>query len=333
MKDKKLNWGIIGAGIIAEKMADALHQNKDSELLAVASKSIDRAQNFSEKNNVPIACSYEKIVNNNDIDIIYVATTHNFHFKNAKLALEHGKHVLVEKAFTVNAPEAETLAKIAENRKLFLMEAIWVRFLPSYKLLKKILADSRIGEVKQINVSFGNFVPPMYEKRLTDPYLAGGVTLDMGVYPINFVCYMLGELPSEVKSMTRFNNSGVDEISDYMFKFPSGCMVTINTSFNLGMKRTAMIYGSKGYIEFPEFQSGEKFFINTHNGTNEIKSTEEIVEKNQENGFIYQVEEVVNCIRDGKIESSVIPIKETVDIMKLMDGMRDEWGFRYPFEK
>lgn len=333
MKDKIFNWGIIGAGIIAEKMADALYQNQNSKLLAVASKSSDRAKNFAEKNKVPIACTYTEIVNNKDIDIIYVATTHNFHFENAKLALENGKHLLVEKAFTVNAKEAENLAKLAADRKLFLMEAIWVRFLPSYKLLKKMLMDGIIGEIKQINVSFGNFVPPMFEKRLTDPDLAGGVTLDMGIYPISFVCFMMGELPSEAKSMTRFSDLGVDEISDYMFKFPSGCMATINTSYNLEMKRTAMIYGSKGYIEFPEFQSGEKFYIHTHNGTNEIESTKEIIEKNYTNGFIYQVEEVVKCIGAGKTESSIIPVQETIDIMKLMDGMRAEWGLKYPFEK
>jgi len=173
----------------------------------------------------------------------------------------------------------------------------------------------------------------MFEKRLIDPALAGGVTLDMGIYPISFVCYMMGGIPSEVKSMTRFSDLGVDEISDYMFKFPSGCMATINTSYNLGMKRTAYIYGSKGYIEFPEFQFGEKFFVNIHNGTNEIESTKEIIEKNHTNGFIYQVEEVVKCIGEGKTESSVIPVQESIDIMKLMDGMRKEWGLRYPFEK
>ncbi len=333
MKNNKLTWGIIGAGIIAEKMADALHQNPGSKLLAVASKTLTRAENFAEKNKVPKACSYDEIVNNNDIDIIYVATTHNFHFKNAKLALEHGKHVLIEKAFTVNAQEALSLAELASDKNLFLMEAIWVRFLPSYKLLKKMLMDGIIGDIKQINVSFGNFVPPMYEKRLTDPALAGGVTLDMGIYPISFVCYMLGELPTDVKSMTRFSDLGVDEISDYLFKFPSGSMSTISTSHKLLMKNTAMIYGTKGYIEYPDFQEGDKFFLHNHNGTNEIKSIEEIVEKNHKNGFIYQVEEVVRCISDGKTESSIIPVQETVDIMKLMDGMRTDWGFKYPFEK
>lgn len=333
MKDRKLKWGIIGAGVIAVKMADALHLNPDSEIVAVASKSVSRAQNFAEKNGVPKACSYDDIVNDDDIDVIYVATTHNFHFENAKLALEHGKHVLVEKAFTVNTREAETLARTAEERNLFLMEAIWVRFLPSIKLLKKIIVEGTIGEVKQFNISFGNFVSPKYEKRLKDPALAGGVTLDMGIYPISFVCYMLGEQPSEVKSMSRFSGLGVDEIADYMFRFPSGCLAVINTSFNLLMNNSAMIYGSKGYIEFPDFPFGEKFYIYTHKGTNEIKTTEEITEKNHINGFIYQVEEVVRCIREGKTESSIIPIKETIAIMKLMDKMRAEWGFKYAFEK
>ena len=333
MQKSKLNWGIIGAGIIAEKMADALNQNENSNLLAVASKSKERAENFAKKNNVQLPCSYNQIVSNKDIDIIYIATTHNFHFENAKLALEHGKHVLIEKAFTVNAGEAEILANIARERNLFLMEAIWVRFLPSYKLIKKLLSEGIIGDIKQINISFGNFVPPKYEKRLIDPALAGGVTLDMGIYPISFVCYMLGEIPSEVKSMTRFSDTGVDEISDYLFKFPSGCISTINTSHKLLMRNTAIIYGTKGYIEYPDFQEGEKFLIHTHDGTNKIKSIKEIIEKNHKNGFIYQVEEVVKCINEGKTESSIIPVQETIDIMKVMDGMRDEWGFKYPFEK
>jgi predicted dehydrogenase len=333
MKDRKLKWGIIGAGNIAEKMADALHLNPDSEIVAVASKSVSRAQSFAEKNGVPKACSYDDIANDDDIDVIYVATTHNFHFENAMLALEHGKHVLVEKAFTVNTREAETLARTAEERNLFLMEAIWVRFLPSIKLLKKIIVEGAIGEVKQFNISFGNFVSPKYEKRLKDPALAGGVTLDMGIYPISFVCYMLGEQPSEVKSMTRFSGLGVDEIADYMFRFPSGCFAVINTSFNLLMNNSAMIYGSRGYIEFPDFPFGEKFYIHTHNGTNEIKTTEEIIKKNHINGFIYQVEEVVLCIREGKTESRIIPVEETIAIMELMDKMRAEWGFKYAFEE
>ena len=314
-------------------MANALRITPNNQLYAVASKTPSKAKIFADKNSIENVYSYEEIVNNGEIDIIYVATTHNFHFDNAKLALEHGKHVLIEKPFTINAKQAQELVRIAREKNLFLMEAIWTRFLPSIKMLKKKITNHEIGDVKQINISFGNFVSPKYEKRLTDPALAGGVTLDMGIYPISFVCYMLGELPSEVKSMTRFSDLGVDEISDYLFKFPSGCMSTINTSYKLLMNNTAIIYGSKGYIEYPDFQEGEKFQIHSHGRQNNIIKVKEIVEKNSDNGFIYEVEEVVKCIQTGKTESSIIPIQETIDIMKVMDGMREEWGLKYPFEK
>ncbi len=333
MEQKNLKWGIIGAGIIAEKMADALHRNINSELIAVASKSAEKAAKFAADNDVPLSCSYDEIAANPEIDVIYVATTHNFHFQNAKLALEHGKHVLVEKAFTVNGREAEELAGIAERKNLFLMEAIWVRFLPSYKLLKQKLSEGIIGEIKQINITFGRFIPPKYEKRLNDPNLAGGVTLDMGIYPISFVCFLLGELPSEIKASSVFSGSGVDESADYLFKFPSGTLVSINTSYGLYLNNNAAIYGSKGYIDFPDFQEGEDFTIFIHNGTNNPEPGIKISEKNNSNGFIYQVEEVVRCIGSGQIESPVIPIRETIDIMKIMDRIRSEWDFKYPFER
>lgn len=329
---KKLNWGVIGAGIIAGKMAEALKINPDSFLYAVASKDIAKATAFAKAHNVGYAFSYEEIVHCDEIDIIYVATTHNFHFENAKLALENGNHVLIEKPFTVNAKEARQLANLATEKNLFLMEAIWTRFLPSIKLLKKHIQDGVIGEVKQINISFGGFVLPQYEQRLKDPALAGGVTLDMGIYPISFVCYLLGELPAEIKSMTRLSETGVDEISNYLFRFPSGCFASISTSFNIKMKNSAALYGQNGFIEFPQFQTGEQFTINVHNGTNDIIASREVLEKNHNNGFIYQVEEVARCIKANKLESEIIPLSETIAIMEVMDKMRNEWGFVYPFE-
>jgi len=322
----------MGAGIIATKMADALKINPDCQLYAVASKTLSKAKKFADEKDVEKALSYQEIVNDEEIDIIYVATTHNFHYKNARLALEHGKHVLVEKAFTVNAKEAKELVDLARKKNLFLMEAMWTRFLPSLKKLKNLIQTHEIGEVKSLNISFGGFVGPEYEKRLTEPDLAGGVTLDMGIYPISVVCFLLGELPKEIKSMTRFSDLGVDEISNYMFRFPSGCFANISTSYNLKMRNQAEIYGSKGYIEFPEFHKGDRFTIFKHDGTNEIKDVKKVVENNHENGFIYQVEEVVNCLRDGKLVSNIMPLNETISIMEIMDKMRDEWGFKYPFE-
>jgi len=186
--NRKLKWGIIGLGNIATTMADALKIIPNNQLYAVASKTPSKARIFADKHGVENVYSYQEIVNSREIDIIYVATTHNFHFANAKLALEHGKHVLIEKSFTVNAKEARELVRIAREKKLFLMEAIWTRFLPSVKMLKKKITNLEIGDVKQINISYGVFVGPAYEKRLNDPELAGGVSLDMGIYAISFVC-------------------------------------------------------------------------------------------------------------------------------------------------
>ena len=329
---QKLRWGIIGVGNIANTMADTLKITPNNQLYAVASKTPSKARIFADKNGVENVYSYQEIVNSREIDIIYVATTHNFHFDNAKLALEHGKHVLIEKSFTVNAKEARELVRIAREKKLFLMEAIWTRFLPSVKLLKKKITNHDIGDVKQINISYGGFVTPEYEKRLKDPALAGGVTLDMGIYAISFVCYLLGELPTDIKSMARFSDLGVDEISNYMFRFPSGCLTNICTSYNLKMTNEAIIYGTKGFITFPEFSAGQRFTIFKHEGTNDIKDKIDVLENNHDNGFIYQVEEVVRCIQQGELESKIIPLDETIGIMEVMDKMREEWGFIYPFE-
>lgn len=329
---KDLRWGIIGAGIIANTMADAIKTVSGNQLLAVASKTPDKAKVFAERHNVPNACSYNEIVNNEEIDIIYVATTHNFHFENAKLALKHGKHVLIEKPFTVNASEARELVQIAKEKNLFLMEAIWTRFLPSVKLLKEKIANNEIGEIKQINISFGYFVAPEYQNRLKEPSLAGGATLDLGIYPISFACYMLGELPQNIKSMTCFSESGVDETSNYMFQFPSGCLTNICTSYVLKMKNTATIYGTNGHVEFPDFQYGERFTINVHDRTNDVQKRKKIRKKNNKNGFVHQVEEVASCVNMSKLESDIIPLDETIGIMEVMDKMRAEWGLVYPFE-
>ena len=316
---KKIKWGIIGAGIIAERMAAALKIDPESELVAVASKSPERAAVFADKYKAVKACSYDEIVSDENIDVIYVATIHNYHFECARLALEGGKHVLVEKPFTVNASEAESLAALAAERNLFLMEAMWVRFLPVQQMMKKILREGRIGDIRQITVSFGKFVPPQYEERLNNPELAGGATLDLGIYPISFLSFLLGELPSEINSMCRFSESGVDEIADYTFRYPSGCIGQICTSYNLLMNNTALIYGTKGCVEYPGFPTGNQFTLSIHDGTNEVISVDVFSEKHQENGFVYQVGEVVRCLRDGKTGSPVMPLEDSVGLMKVMD--------------
>jgi len=330
---KTINWGIMGPGVIARKMARALALIPEAKLVAAASKTPGRAQAFAEEYGVEQALTYEEIVRSPEIDIIYVATTHNFHYENARLALAHGKHVLMEKPFTVNAAEARELVELAKKKNRFLMEAMWVRYLPSIRRLKQEVGSGVIGALKQLKVNFGGFVKPWYEGRLKDPDLAGGVTLDIKIYPISFVCNLLQELPSEIKSMSRFSDRGVDELANYLFRFPSGAFANISTSFNLKMINRAEIYGSEGYIEFPNFMDGEAFTIYKHGGSNDDQETIEVTEPNHENGFIYQAQEVVRCLQSGKTESDIMPLAETVGLMRVMDKMRHEWGFKYPFEK
>lgn len=332
MSGKSLRWGIIGAGLIAHKLADAVNINPDSTLVAVASKSAERAQTFAEQYGIESTADYAALVSRPDIDVIYIATTHNFHYENALLALQHKKHLLIEKPFTVNAAQAQELIELARNNGCFMMEAIWVRFLPSMIRLKQILKSGIIGDIKLFNISFGGIAQAQYLPRLTDPQLAGGVTLDMGIYPITFVNFLLDDMPSASKSFCRFASTGVDELATYQLQYASGCIASINTSFNLLTRMEAMIYGSLGYVEFPHFQQGDTFTVHIHNGTRTVERSDTITEENHGNGFIYQVAEVARQIRAGKLESDIIPLRETLATMQLMDNLRAEWGFRYPFE-
>ena len=329
---KTIRWGIIGAGNIAEKMSEAIALCENNRLHCVASKSLEKAQSFAAKHAIS-ADSYQGLVERDDIDVVYIATTHNFHYDNAMLALTHGKHLLIEKPFTVNAPQAKTLIELARKNNCFMMEAIWTRFLPSIQAVKETIESGAIGEVKLFDISFCNIAPNKYLPRLISPELAGGVTLDMGIYPITFVNFLMEKLPQTVNSLCRLSNTGVDEIASYQLQFDTGAIANINTSFNLLTQNRAMIYGENGYIEFNHFQQGDTFTIHRHDNARNVSRSEIKTIKNHENGFIYQVNEVCEKIQQGDLESHVMPLQETLNTMELFDGMRREWGLVYPFEK
>jgi len=329
--DETLRWGILGAGIIANRFADALTHEDGHELVAVGSKTPERAREFAERHGGrPV--DYDALLNDPTVDVVYVATTHNFHHENARAALEQGKHVLVEKPITVNANQLRDLMELARDRGFFLMEAMWTRFLPSWQELRARVASGAIGDVRHMDVLFGGIVPPHYEQRLKDPHLAGGVSLDMGVYPLAYACHALGELPTEIASMMRPHTTGVDEIACYLLRFPSGCLVTISTSFDLAIAWRASLHGTKGSIDHPDFPHRESFTIRRHDGRGADESVEEVQVEHEENTFVYQVREVARCVREGALESDVVPLGESLAILDAIDGMRATWGLRYPFE-
>ncbi|WP_027328987.1 Gfo/Idh/MocA family protein [Marinimicrobium agarilyticum] len=330
MAEQTVRWGIIGAGIIAHKMADAIRLEEGCELVAVASRTAEKAEAFAREYDIA-AETYPSLVERADVDVIYIATTHNFHADNAAFCLEHGKHVVVEKPFTVNATEARRLQEMAEAKGCFLMEAIWTRFLPSMIKLRETLQNGTVGEVKVATVNFGGVAPEHYRGRLLDPALAGGVTLDMGIYPVSMLCYALGEVPSVNGASCRFSDTGVDEVASYQLSFPSGCLATVNTSFNLLMPHLASFYGDRGYIEYPHFQNLGDFTVKHLEGA-ELTGEETIHTENAENGFVYQAREAARCIREGLRESPVIPVEETVRIMDVLDEIRRQLPLRYDFE-
>jgi dihydrodiol dehydrogenase / D-xylose 1-dehydrogenase (NADP) len=329
---KIYRWGILGAGIIAEKMAGALALDPRSEVVGVASKSAQRAEDFTSRFSIPRALSYEQLAADPDIDIIYVATTHNFHRENAELVLKSGKALLMEKPFTVNAREAEEIFSLAGEKNLFAMEAMWVRFLPSLIELQRIINTGTIGEPLQAAVSFNGYAPAKYLGRLEDPALAGGVTLDKGVYPISVLSYLLGGTPESVQANARMSSRGVDETADYQFRFPSGALGQVSTSFAMNGGNGALIYGSKAYIEFHGFPAGERFTVHVHDGSDTVRSSEEHHIANPENGFVCQAAECVRCLDAGLRESPIMPWDESIAIMKVMDDIRGQIGLRYAFE-
>ncbi|UTF60076.1 Gfo/Idh/MocA family protein [Gilvimarinus sp. DA14] len=330
MTDQTIRWGILGAGVIAHKMADAINLASDNQLLAVASRTPSKADAFAAEYDIT-AETYESLLTRDDIDVVYIATTHNFHADNALLALEHGKNLVIEKPFTVNAAEAQAIVDKARATKCFVMEAIWTRFLPSMLSLKEHISEGAIGQVKAAHVTFGGIAPDHYRGRLYDPAVAGGVTLDMGIYPVSMLCAALGKLPEVVSAQCVFTDTGVDEITSFQLRFPGPILATVNTSFNLMLGQEMTLYGDAGTLSYENFQGQSEYTLKQIEGR-EYAHTGTVGAENAENGFVHQVEEAARCLRKGLGESPIIPLEESVAIMKVLDQIRAKLPLRYDFE-
>ncbi len=326
---RTIRWGIIGAGHIAEKFALALNSLKDTELTAIASRSADKAYEFAERFHVRKAYgSYEELVKDSEIDVIYIATPHTEHRKHASLCITHGKAVLCEKPFTVNQREAEVLITLAKEHKVFLMEGMWTKFLPATRMVKQWIDENRIGKVKYLQASFGFYSEFNPKSRLYDPHLAGGALLDVGVYPVSYATFLLGKLPDQVKSSASIGKSKVDETNIIAMHFEDGTLADLSSAISANTGNDAVIIGENGRIVVPTFWAAEKAEL--YNAAGKLVETFSLPFTS--NGFVYEVEEVNRCLREGKLQSDIIPHETTLAIMKLLDGIRAEWGLVYPTE-
>ncbi len=319
--------GIIGAGHIARKMALTLNKMESAEAYAVGSRSLDKAKEFAQEFNMEAYYgSYEELVKDPKVDLIYVATPHSHHYDHIKLALNGGKSVLCEKAFTVNAGQAKEVLELAREKNLLLAEAIWTRYVPMRVLLDEVIASSVIGKVYSVTANLGYKID--HKERLAEPSLAGGALLDVGVYPINFALMVIKGEVSKVTSTATFTPTGVDAQNSITLTFEGGEMATLHSSQLGPTDRRGMVYGDKGYIEVVNINNPEAIRVFDLDNT----LIKEIVQPPQITGFEYQVEASMAAIKAGKVEPHQMPHSEIIRVMEVMDGLRREWGLRYPME-
>jgi predicted dehydrogenase len=328
MSAKYFKWGIMGCGNIAGKFATSLQTISGALLHAVASRSAEKAGEFGRKYNaVKSYGNYKMLVQDPEVDAIYIATPHNLHLDNAMMCLDHKKAVLCEKPLTVNANEAKKLIEEARKKGTFLMEAFWTRFLPSTVKLNQLLNEGIIGTCRLVQADFGYNMPFDASHRSYNPDLAGGALLDVGIYPINFAQMIFREIPLEISSAIIPSVTGVDEQSAYIFKYPSGSLAVMNSAVNVETQHNAWIYGSEGYIHMPDFFHATKIHIQRKDGRSDTLSV-----PFESTGYSYEAIEVMNCVNSGKTESVIMPLSESLEIMQLMDTIRGQWRLRYPGE-
>jgi dihydrodiol dehydrogenase / D-xylose 1-dehydrogenase (NADP) len=321
-----LRWGIIGPGSIAKQLAQAINGTEGSELYAVASRSLDRARAFSENFQVQkVYGSYEELVDDPVVDVIYIANLKSQHFESAKLALNKGKAVLCEKPLTLNAEQAEELITIARNKNVFLMEAMWMRFNPNINQLKKLINEGSIGQVKNIEADFSFECDS--DSVLRIPEFGGGALLDLGIYPISFANLIMGRFPDSISSKFILASTGVDGVDSVTFQWKTGETAELSFGIDRYGTMSAKVIGTDGYIEvLPPFHGTQVISLHNSEGVKEISIPFRI------NGYEYEVEEVMRCLDMGLTESPLMSLNETLETVKLMDQLRSQWGVAFPCE-
>ena len=320
--------GIIGAGWIARKMARGIAPLKDVEVYAISSRSLEKARSFAEEHDIPVAYgSYEEMTQDPKVDLIYVATPHSHHYEHAMLALQNGKPVLVEKAFTSNAAQAERLIAEAHKRNLFIAEAIWTRYMPLSHKIREIMESGIIGEPRIITATLCYMMEN--KERIVKPELCGGALLDLGVYTLNFARMYFGTDIVRTVSNCHIGPTGMDMHECISLSYADGKMANLQSGALCLNDRQGIISGTEGYIRVDNINCPEniRVYRNYELVQTFCKSPDMI------NGYEYQVLEAKRCIENGLIESPMMPHEESISIMKQMDSLRMEWNVRYPMDE
>jgi predicted dehydrogenase len=323
-----IRWGILGTGGIADAFATDLVSN-GFRVTAVGSRSQESADVFAAKFKIANAHdSYEALAADPEVDVIYVATPHPYHVANATLALEHGKHVLVEKPFTLNAAEAAGVVALAEEKGLVVLEAMWTRWLPHMVRLREIIAAGTIGEVRTVIADHNQNLPKDPSHRLQNPELGGGALLDLGIYPVSFAWDILGA-PSTVHAISSPTPTGVDRQTAILLGYENGAQAVLHTALDTAGPNTASVIGTEGWVAIDKtFYAPTSFTV--YNGDNEVVETYASEVSNR--GMQYQAWEAERLITAGVTAGDILSPAETVAIMGTLDEVRRQIGLVYPGE-
>jgi predicted dehydrogenase len=325
----KIRWGILGTGNIATRFAEGLMALPDAELVAVGSRSQSSVDSFGYEFDVPHRhASYAALADDPDVDVVYVATPHPFHREHSILCLEGSKAVLCEKPFAINASEAEDVIALAREKDLFLMEAMWTRFLPLLVEVRELLAEGAIGEVRALFADFGFRTAFDPQSRLFDPHLGGGALLDVGVYPVSLASMVFGAAPSRINGMAHLGQTGVDEQSAVILGYDQGQLAILAAAVRTEMPQEAVLIGIEGQIRIHTPWWRPTTLTLSRAG----QEDESLHLPYEGNGYNYEAAAVMDCLRAGRTESDVMGLDETLAIIQTLDRIRAQWGLRYPME-
>ncbi|HMK10485.1 MAG TPA: Gfo/Idh/MocA family oxidoreductase [Acidimicrobiales bacterium] len=319
-----VHWGIAAPGHIAAQFAEGLALVDEAEIVAVGSRSRERADAFGDRFGIPNRHgSYDELMADPDVEVVYVATPHAQHETVTLSALEAGKHVLCEKPFALNEAQAGRMADTARSRGLFAMEALWSRFLPAYRLLADLLHEGKIGEPLLVEADFGFRVPVMPEHRLFDLAQGGGALLDLGIYPLQLCSMVLGD-PDHVVAEGHVGETGADEQVAAVLHHPGGRLGVVKAATRIALSNTARISGSDGWLELPAWMHRP-----TSVGVSTGNTVDWIEAGYEGEGLRFQAEEVHRCLASGHTESDVAPLDETIALARTMDDIRAQIGVVY----
>ena len=321
-----IRWGVLGAGAIATQFCTDLQHLPDHTVVAVGARTPGSNDAFAERFNIAKRHdSYAQLVDDPEVDVVYVATPHPQHFDAAMLAIEAGKAVLVEKPFTMNAADSRLLAKAAQTRGTFLMEAMWTWFLPHIVQLREVINSGRIGEIVTVTAEFGDQFGDDSPRAFVLE-AGGGALLDIGIYPISFSAMLLGK-PSDITGVADLSDGGVDVTTSIILRHPSGAHAVLNTTMLAGTPNGACVTGTRGRIEIePEFFRPSSFsIVDTATKTRELVTVPHLG-----NGLRHQAAEVGRCLRAGLTESPILPLAQTISVMETIDEVGRQIGLHYP---